>query len=235
MKFSENNKSFFVLIAFAIMTIIIWQVPGGNLILYPFTLLGTWFHEMAHGLTATILGGDFMRLEIFPNGSGLAYHRGPLFLGNIGSAMVAAAGPLGPTFAGISLIVMSTSPRSTRLMLAALGAIMVISAVIWIRPWFGFLFITGFSVIILLIALFGGRGFQRVTLQFLGIQAFVSTYMSIGYLLSSGGNIGGNAYKSDTAVIAENLLLPYWFWGGLIILISVLLIYKSFKYIYHSK
>ena len=41
--------------------------------LYPFTLLGTWVHEMGHGLGALLCGGRFDRLEIFEDASGLAF------------------------------------------------------------------------------------------------------------------------------------------------------------------
>jgi hypothetical protein len=190
---------------------------------------------MGHGLTATVLGGDFSRLEIFANGSGIAYHSGDLFLGNIGSALVAAAGPMGPTIAGVSFIIMSQNFNATRLALVALAGIMTISALLWVRPFFGFAFVGLFAIIIFLIALKGSPGFQKITLQFLGVQAFVSMYLSVDYLLSEGGMIGKQAFLSDTAVISKYLFLPYWFWGGLIILFSIYLIVRSFKYIYYNK
>ncbi|MCX7595352.1 MAG: M50 family metallopeptidase, partial [Fischerella sp.] len=60
------------LIVAAIVTIGLWQLPAGNYILYPFSILATWFHEMGHGLMALLLGGNFQQLQIFPDGSGVA-------------------------------------------------------------------------------------------------------------------------------------------------------------------
>ena len=37
-------------------TVALWQVPYGDTLLYPFTLLATWFHEMGHGLASMLLG-----------------------------------------------------------------------------------------------------------------------------------------------------------------------------------
>lgn len=91
---------FLGLIAAAIVTVAVWQLPGGNYILYPFTILATWFHEMAHGLMALLMGGRFTKLLIFSNGSGVAYYTGPLFFEPISRALVAAAGPMGPPLAG---------------------------------------------------------------------------------------------------------------------------------------
>ena len=51
------------------------SLPFGNYLVYPFTILTTWFHEMGHGLTALVMGQDFVRLQIFANGSGLAESR----------------------------------------------------------------------------------------------------------------------------------------------------------------
>ena len=97
------------LIIAAIATVVLWQFPWGNYILYPFTILATWFHEMAHGLAAIILGGNFQKLVLYPNGSGVAQYTstGSLFLGPIGRALVAAAGLMGPPIAGGLFIVAS--------------------------------------------------------------------------------------------------------------------------------
>ncbi len=113
------------LVGAALVTVMLWQVPGGNYALYPFTILATWFHEMAHGLAALLLGGHFTKLLIFQNGSGLAYYTGPLFLGPIGKAVVAAAGPLGPPIAGAALILTSRNTKTASLSLFLLGALPV--------------------------------------------------------------------------------------------------------------
>ena len=97
------------IIAFAVLTIVAWQTAFGTLALMPFTLLSTWWHEMAHGLMAAALGAEFERLVIFANGSGFAESSGDL--GRIGQAIVAASGLLGPTIAGCVLIIASRSPR----------------------------------------------------------------------------------------------------------------------------
>ena len=69
-----NSARYLILAGLA--TIIIWQVPYGHQILYPFTLLATYAHEMGHGLAAMLTGADFEQLVLFPNGSGFARYRG---------------------------------------------------------------------------------------------------------------------------------------------------------------
>ncbi|MGB3641665.1 MAG: M50 family metallopeptidase, partial [Rivularia sp. (in: cyanobacteria)] len=115
------------LIGAAVATVVLWQVPYGDYILYPFSILATWFHEMGHGLAAIFLGGNFRQLEIFPNGSGVATHSGRLFLGPIGRAFVAAAGLLGPPIAGAILILASRSFKTASLSLKILGGFLLFS------------------------------------------------------------------------------------------------------------
>lgn len=228
LKLRKNRKKL-ALVVIIFITIFTWQLPFGSYVLYPFTILGTWFHEMGHGLMAMILGAEFIRLELFYNGSGLAVHSGNVLFGNIGRAMVAAAGPIGPTIAGALFIIGSRNDSAVRILLFSLAIIMILSVVLYVRTWFGALFILIFAVILFYFAMKAKEDNRRLMLQFLGIQAFASLYLSLGYLFSSGGEVGGSSYMSDTAVIADKLFLPHWFWAGAIIIFSLsIMIYSIF-------
>ncbi|MCX6152855.1 MAG: M50 family metallopeptidase [Candidatus Kapabacteria bacterium] len=228
-------RTFSFLIGFSIVSFVIWRFPEGAYILYPFTILGTWFHEISHGLMALILGGNFLYLEIFSNGSGVAHFTGPLFLGAIGSALTASAGPLGPTISGSVFLIASVYNKRARLFLIFVSLFMTATCLIWIRSWIGFGIILLWSIVIFFIALRGSEKFAVRTLQILSIQAFLSLYQSIDYLFSAGGEIGDKRFLSDTAVMAESLFLPYWFWGGAILLFSAILIILSFKFAFFKK
>ena len=220
------------LIAAAIATILLWQVPAGNYILYPFTILATWFHEMGHGLMALLLGGQFRKLEIFGNGSGVASYAMSLSLAPIGPALVAAAGPMGPPIAGAALILASRSFKLATLSLKILGVFLLVSTIIWVRSLFGIVAIPLLGLIILGIALKAPRWVQGFTVQFLGVQACVSTYHQLDYLFSySAGPLG----LSDTAQIQQRLLLPYWFWGGLMAVGSLVILVQSLRLAYRSR
>ncbi len=233
----SNNKSIIWIAGFGLLTIILWNVPFGNLILYPFTILGTWFHEMGHGLTAEILGGNFHRLVLLSDGSGYAqFSYDTLFLANFGKAIVAAGGPLGPTIAGSIFLISSTNIKITRIILIIFTLILIVSLLIWVRPIFslGFLITAIFAAVFSFIVLKGKDSVKRGTLQFIGVQAIASLYQSIGYLYSSGGVIEGQQFKSDTQVIADNIWLPNWFAASLILLVSVFAIYFSLKHVIKS-
>lgn len=229
---SEKKKALLGLLIFAVITAIMWQFTAGRYVLYPFTILGTWFHEMAHGLTAMLLGGSFHQLEIYSNGSGLAMHSGSLLFGSVGSAIVAAAGPIGPTVAGSLFILSSQNQKTAKVALIILGLLLVISPVIWIRSIFGFLIILGFGLATLIIAFQGKKQLRSFAVQFLGVQAILSLYLSVGYLFSRGAVVGGRTYLSDTAVIQEHLFLPYWFWAAIILVVSLIMVIYSILTVY---
>ncbi len=220
------------LIAAAIATIVLWQLPAGDYILYPFTILATWFHEMSHGLMALLLGGQFRKLEIFGDGSGVATNTISLALGPIGPALVAAAGPMGPPIAGSALILASRSFKTATLSLKILSGFLLLSTLIWVRSLFGLIAIPLLGLIILAIALKAPRWLQGFAIQFLGVQACVSTYHQLDYLFSySAGPLG----LSDTGQIQQRLLLPYWFWGGLMAIASLVILIQSLRIAYRSR
>ncbi|MGF1576640.1 MAG: M50 family metallopeptidase [Cyanophyceae cyanobacterium] len=224
----------FWLVGAAVVTVVLWQFSWGDRVLYPFSLLATWFHEMGHGLTAMALGGDFLRLEIFPNGSGFAVHRGSLFLGPLGRALVAAGGPMGPPIAGGLLILAGQRLKTTQWSLWILSVALVGSALIWVRSPFGILLLVALGIPIGLIARYSPRWIQVLTVQFLGVQACISTYHQVDYLFSPGAVIGGQQMLSDSAQIAQNLLLPYWFWGGLMAIASLAILAQTLYWAYRK-
>lgn len=201
------------LILAAVVTVILWQLPPyGDVILYPFSLLATYAHEMGHGLTAALLGAEFESFVLYPDGSGLARWRGNV--GRFGSALVAAGGLVGPSVAGAVLLMLSRRPSRSRIILYAVGGLMVLSAV-WVarNPFaLGFVSLVGVGLVAAARQLPGSGATFLV--QLIGVQLCVSLYHHIGYMFSPGGVVGGRMHGSDTAAIAEALLLPYWFWGG---------------------
>jgi len=225
------NLNIGIIIFFAVVTIIIWQIPGGFYYLYPFTILGTWFHEMAHGLTALILGGEFWYLQIFPDGSGLAQITTNNYLGNLGKAIIAMAGPLGPTFFGSLLIISSKNQKYSKYLLFLLSIIMFLSAILWIRSLIGLIIITLLAISIFYIALKVNTNKIIFITQFIGVQAIIAAFMNVDYLFTKNAMVDGNINISDTGLMEQYLFLPYWLWGSLIILLSVILLFISFHFI----
>ncbi|TAF33656.1 MAG: M50 family peptidase [Cytophagales bacterium] len=229
---SEKKSSLIWLFLMALFTIALNYVPYGNYVLYPFTILCTWFHEMGHGLTAILFGGTFHQLEIFSDGSGVAKHSKDVLFGPLGEAAVAAGGLLGPAVAGSLLIILSRSPRVATASLWILGLFMAFSVIVWVRNIFGFVFIPLWAVLILSVALKGGHNTSQFLVRLLGVQASIAVFTQFDYLFVDNAVVDGTQYASDTGAIANALLLPYWFWGTSIALVSVMMLLYSL-YIAH--
>jgi len=225
----NQNRDIFWLLAIALTTVALWQFPNGEFILYPFTILGTWFHEMGHGLTALLLGASFKHLQIFPNGSGIATHTSDVFFGRFGHALVAAGGPMGPPIAGAFFLRLSRNGRNAKYVLPCFSIALLLSVVFWVRSSFGIIAILFIGGFFLLVSLRRPGRLQKFMLQVLGVQACISTFKDFDYLLTPSGLINGQKFLSDTSVIADNLFLPYWFWAIVIAAFSLMLLVHSLK------
>ena len=235
---SEQDKDYSkgLLIGAAILTVVLWQVPFGNFILYPFFILGTWFHEMGHGLMAIFMGGEFVKLEVFPNGSGLAYYQyRSLWPGTrIGISMIAAAGLIMPPMVGALFILGSRSQRGAQISLYILFGFMVLSALIWVRNLFGWAAISGMAALLFLAIRYSkGKKIQFLA-KFIGVQASLATFLNWRYLFTPTAGVG-SAGISDVGYIEQQLFLPYWFWGGLIAVFSAGLLFLSLHWAYRPR
>ena len=226
----DRKERVALLLGIALASIILWQTTLGSLLLYPFTILATWFHEMGHGLAALLTGREFERLQIFADGSGVAESLRPADGSRVIDAVVAASGPLGPAIAGSVLILCSHSPRATRNALAVLGAALILSTLIWVRSLTGWLVLPPLGLVILLLALRGSLPWQGFVIQLLGVQACISVWRQFDYLFSAGGQVGGELQRSDTGAIADVLLLPYWLWGACISAMILAMLWLSFRF-----
>lgn len=225
----DRQQRIALLIGLAIASVMLWQTSFGMLFLYPFTILATWFHEMGHGIAAMLLGASFERLLIFPDGSGVALSLRPAGGSPFVDAAIAASGPLGPAVAGSALIVASRTVRTSRIALLCLGASLLVSTLIWVRSPTGLIVLTLLGAAILWIGLRARPSQQGFAIQLLGVQACISIWQQFGYLFTDGGFVGGRLHRSDTGVIADVMLLPYWVWGGLISAAIVALMWWSFR------
>lgn len=224
----DHRQRIALLAGIALASILLWQTALGSLLLYPFTILATWFHEMGHGIAAMLTGRGFERLLIYADGSGFAQSLRPADGYGITDALVAASGPLGPAIAGALLIVSSRSPTATRNALAVLGAALILSTLIWVRSLTGWLVLPALGIAIGLLALRGSQRLQSFVIQLLGVQACISVWQQFDYLFSPGGSVGGQLQRSDTGAIADVLLLPFWFWGAAISAAILALLWWSF-------
>jgi hypothetical protein len=114
--------------------VLLLNVPIGRFILYPFILFWTWIHELFHGLAAISVGGKIDWLNIYPDGSGLAYTVIPD--GIFQRVWVAAAGYQGIAIVGGILLMFRRTALGVRVGTCGIGLIMLLSCILFVI-WFG--------------------------------------------------------------------------------------------------
>jgi len=229
MSWEAERREITLLVLLGVISILLWHSPYGGYLLYPFSILATWFHEMGHGLAAMAFGHEFERLVIFPNGSGYALHLAEGEPSRISQAMIAAAGLLGPTVAGCLLILASRTRRATKAALVLLGTALLGSTLIWVRSTTGWMVLPLLGGASLLLAFYAKETHRRFAVQFLGVQGCISIYRDFGYLFSRSGYMEGRLQLSDTEHIAQAFFLPYWVWGTLITTVIMAMVFYALK------
>ena len=71
---------------------------------------------------------------------------------------------------------------------------------------------------------------ETITVLFLGLQCILSTYLQLNYLFTKQFERNGQVLTSDTQNIAANTFGTYWLWGAIILLVSLLLLWKSIQF-----
>ena len=232
-----KTKFDYTIFIIAIVVIAIWQLPYLGWVQYPFILLGTWFHEMGHGVASLIVGGTFEFLEIYKNGGGVAYaNLGNSYLpSSLAKAIMAAGGLLGPAIIGAIFIAAAKYHKSSMILLRLLVGVIILSLLLWIRSFWGLIVMSAYVFVLLGIMYLKNRKLEVITILFLGLQCILSTYLQIDYLFTKQFERNGAVQISDTQAIAENTFGFYWLWALVIMFFSGIILWKSFKFYFNRK
>lgn len=189
---------------------------------WPLLLLSTLFHELGHGLTALLVGGGFEALRIYPDGSGVATTLSD------GSrtmlAAVAAGGPLAPPLVALLLFLAARRASTARIALWLLCGLLALALPLWLRNLFGAGFVLVLLVLLGLLAARASAGLAQIAVCFLAIELSLAAFSRADYLFTAEARTGLGTMPSDTALIAQALWLPHWFWGAGIALLSLLVL-----------
>jgi hypothetical protein len=203
-----------LLIAAAVSIIVGVFVPFGGVLLYPFTLLATWVHEMGHGLTALALGGGFDQLEIFGNAAGLAHTRNAP--GAV-DALVCLGGLMAPAVAGAAILSTARGPRRAQVIIVGLGVALLASLAIWVRSVAGFIAVPLVAAVLVVFAWWGSPRERLFLAQFIGLRLALDTMgRGMDYLFTDSVTIDGVKHASDIARVAEGFGGPRFLWSGVI-------------------
>ena len=215
-------------IAAVVLSLVVPRLPFGRQILYPFALLSTWVHELGHGIAAIIAGGQFNRLEVYSNLGGTAFSSG--VQSGMRRAFVSAGGLVGPAVVGGIIIIAGSREETAQYVLAAVAGSVLLSAVLVLRNQFGFVAMTAIGLLLGLVAWKAPVLAKLFVAQLIGIQFCLACWGTLDYMFTKDFVRDGYVINSDTQNIAEELVLPYWFWAACVALISAIILIGSFYF-----
>lgn len=202
-----------LLLAALTLVLVERYVPHGRVVLYPFVLFATWVHEMGHGLAALLVGGEFSRLDVYADASGLAHIRVPA---GPSSGVTAAAGLLAPPVLGGVMLAVARGPRRARALLFALAVALGGSLALWIRGPVGMAAAAGVSLVFLVSSRVASDRVAMVIAQLLGLLLGLDALRRADYLFTASARIGGTVMTSDVGAVAASWGGSHLAWGALI-------------------
>ena len=209
------------LLASVVVTLAFYYVPYGMIVGLPLLWLSTLVHELGHGLTAAVLGGKFNSFVMHADGSGVTSWSAPMFFGPVRQALVAAGGLVGPAVVAAIGFVLARSPKAAKIGLYIGVGALALLAILVVRNGLGWGFVAVLGVVMALLATRKDPTYAQLGLVFLSVQLAMAVFSRGDYLFTEYAETASGKMPSDVAQMADALLLPYWFWGGLCGLFSV--------------
>ena len=195
--------------------LLLWFTP----VIIPLKILIVFFHELSHALAAWVTGGSVESIRISPQQGGVTVTRG----GNVFLQM--SAGYLGSLLIGVLLFLGAVRSHADRIMMAILGTVMLLIAALYIRDGFALAFIVGGGVLMLVAARFLSRDVNDLVLRVVGLTSMIYVPMDI-----FSDTIARSELRSDAYMLADRFGGATMMWGGLWLLISLLVIGLCLRY-----
>ena len=220
---TRDSRSPGVLLVAVAVTVALYVVPYGYYLAYPLVLLSTYAHEMGHGITALFVGGEFDAFVMSLDGSGVAYLRIPDR--RFASAATAAGGLVGPAVLAGVFFRLARHPKTAHVGLLGFGVATLVALVVIARSLFSWVFVGGLGLACVYLGMKSSARVAQVVLAFMAVQLSLSVFSRSDYLFTQ----TAGAAPSDVAQMASALFLPYWFWGIVCAVISVLVLTFGLK------
>lgn len=196
------------------LIIIAWDSP----ILYPLKLLVVFFHESSHALATLLTGGSVKELIINKDQGGHVISQG----GN--RFIILSAGYIGSLLWGVVIYIASVKSHYDKTIMMVLGISIIIITVLLSRSLFSWLFglLTGGAM--LLMAKYLAEHYNDFALRLIGLTSMMYAPLDI-----YSDTISRSHLRSDAYLLADYTGGATILWGGIWIIISIVVIFYCFK------
>jgi hypothetical protein len=154
-----------------------------------------------------------------PDTSGLTRSLVPV--GRVAGGLVASAGYLGASLVGCLLVAATRAPRRARFILSCVAGFMVLTLVLWMRNLFGFVVVSAWAVVLIVLVRNSTHSALRFLLSLLAVQVALNAVYDIRVLFQI------DHAASDAATMARLFLLPPWIWATAWMAASVAMLWAT--------
>lgn len=187
----------------------LWQTP----VVLPLKILVVFMHELSHGLAAILTGGEIVELSLSPQQGGHAVTRG-------GSRfLILSAGYLGSLLLGVALLAIALRTKADRAAMMVCGVIMLGVTLLYIRDLFPVVFCTLSGLAMCAMAKFLSHQINDMALRVIGLSSVIYVPYDI-----FDDTIRRSNLQSDAYMLADHVGGPTLFWGGLWLLLSLIVV-----------
>ncbi len=195
-----------------LVSLLLWNLPYGAGVVYPFKLFATWLHELSHGLMMNVTGVGLGGVEIYRDSSGIAYTavRGSGFQ----TAIVSAAGYMGTSLWGALMLVATPTPRAARYAFLILAALLGWTAWTVIIPvqgdYFGTYVVAALGGAAVVVALLVPGRWRVAVAHFIAAQACLNALLDVRVLFRPSQVVNGR----DAATASDAHAMAYASFGS---------------------
>lgn len=217
-------------------SLLLWNLPFGGVLLYPFKLLATWLHELSHGVVMIVTGNGLDRVVIYRDTSGLAHANGEA--GPTALAFIAAAGYMGTALWGALLLVVTPTARAARTALLVFAVLLAVSTLLVVDAprgdTFGQWAVGSMAVVVAVAALALPSRWRLAVAHFIAAQACVNALLDIRVLFRPEQIVNGVKTESDAHSMARATFgttdqWALWFWAVTWLVWSLVVLYVALR------
>ena len=195
--FWQKYQLYFLLVA----AIIIRQIP---IVSIPLNWLETYFHEISHGIAALLTGGEIIRIQLFPNGSGLCTSRGGI------NFIISFFGYGGATLWGWLIFKLANSHQRTAPVFSGLMIVLLLASIIfWARDLLTMVILASLAVMFVMTIKMRRLYYLQLLLKFFGLSILLNSLFSPTYLFD-GRDLGDGAALASMTMVPELVWVLIW-------------------------
>ena len=212
MQFVKNHWQ---LILISSLIFLAWPYP----LIWPLKMLVVFLHELSHALAAILTGGRVGEITLHYLQGGTTTTAGGNFF------VIASAGYVGSLVLGAGLFMAAVRSTWDRILVTALGVLMLGVAAIYMREMFALGFTIAVAVALLVVAKFLPVIVNDLVLRVIGLTSMIY----VPYDIFS-DTLARSSAMSDARIIATEYGGPTVFWGGLWLVISLGVIFAVLRW-----